>query len=112
MCLLIAEVILFGAGLYLAITGKMPPSIAGKGYNAEGSQVRLIGVILALPLPLAFCAGAAIGFINSDLLSFASLLEMVMVLGAALIAAVMIRQVRKPIDTGQAPIQNIEPNKE
>jgi hypothetical protein len=111
MCLLIAELLLFGTGLYLAISGKMPPSIAGKGYSAEGSTVRVIGVILALPLPLAFCTGVVMGIIDPELVNYAAILEGAMVLGSAIIAMVMIRQVRKPIEASQAPaaIQNIEP---
>jgi hypothetical protein len=33
--ILIAEILLFVSGLYVAISGKMPSWIAGKGYKAE-----------------------------------------------------------------------------
>jgi hypothetical protein len=108
--LLIAELALFGAGVYLAITGKMASWIAGKGYMAEGGQVRLVGLILALPLPLAFCAGFAIGIIDPDLLGSITVVEFGLVIISAVIALVMIRKIRKPI--ASAPVDataNIEP---
>ena len=94
--LFIAEILLFGTGLYLAATGKAGAWIAGKGYTAEGGQVRLAGVLLALPLPLAFCAGIAIGLMAPDQLGIVSFIEIAMVLGSAVIAAIMLRGVRKP----------------
>lgn len=108
--LLVAELLLFGTGLYLAITGKAGAWIAGKGYSVEGGQARLAGVILALPLPLAFCAGIVIGIIDSDLLFAVSLIELLMVIGSAIIATVTIRNARKPMaNTPPVAAPNIEP---
>lgn len=108
--LLVIELVLFGAGLYLAITGKMASWIAGKGYAAEGGQVRLVGLILALPLPLAFCAGIAVGIIDSSLLGSMTVIEFSMVIISALVAIFMIRKIRKPIAAAPvAPTATIEP---
>lgn len=94
--LLIAEILLFGSGLYLAITGKAGAWIAGKGFTAEGSQVRLAGVVLVLPLPIAICAGIAIGLIAPDQLIIASIIEILLVIGSAILSTIMLRKVRKP----------------
>jgi len=108
--LLILEIVLFGAGLYLAITGKAASWIAGKGYKAEGGNVRLAGVILAIPLPLAFCAGFVIGIIDPDMLGFASAIEIGAVIISGIIASVMIRKARKPEGVAEVtPPANIEP---
>ncbi|MFZ5855543.1 MAG: hypothetical protein ACOYZ6_01825 [Chloroflexota bacterium] len=108
--LLVLELLLFGTGLYLAATGKAAAWIAGKGYKAEGGNVRLAGVILAIPLPLAFCAGFAIGIIDPDLLGFASAIEIGAVIISAIVASVMIRNARVPEVTAEAnPPVNIEP---
>lgn len=108
--LLVIELVLFGAGLYLAITGRMASWIAGKGYSAEGGQVRLVGLILALPLPLAFCAGIAVGIIDPSLLGSVSIVEFGMVIISAIVAILMIRKIRKPIAAAPAdPTATIEP---
>jgi hypothetical protein len=108
--LIIVELLLFGTGLYLAITGKAGAWVVGKGYSAEGNQVRLAGVVLVLPLPLAFCAGVVIGLIDSDLLFAVTLIELLMVIGSAVIAMVMLRGVRKPIGSNPPVVPpNIEP---
>jgi hypothetical protein len=107
--LLIAELVLFGAGLYLAITGKMASWIAGKGYTAEGGQVRLTGLILALPLPLAFCAGFVIALIDPDLISSITVVEFLLVIISAVVAMIMIRKIRKPIASAVDPTATIEP---
>jgi hypothetical protein len=93
--LFIAEILLFGTGVYLAATGKAGAWIAGKGYTAEGGQARLAGVILALPLPLAFCAGLVLGLFAPDQLGLATFIEIAMVLGSAIIATIMLRRIRK-----------------
>ncbi len=106
----IAELALFGAGVYLAVTGKMASWIAGKGYSAEGGQVRLVGLILALPLPLAFCAGFVIGIIDPSQIGSVTVVEFGLVIISAVIALIMIRKIRKPIivEPVNSPV-NIEP---
>lgn len=108
--LFVLEIVLFATGLYLAITGKAAAFIAGKGYKAEGGNVRLAGVILAIPLPLAFCAGFVIGIIDPDMLGLASAVEIGAVILSAIVASVMIRNARKPEVAAEAvPPANIEP---
>lgn len=108
MCLLIAEIILLVAGIYAIITAKLPSWFVGKGYYAEGPQVRVLGILLAIPLPLAFCSGLVLGIVDPELLTYASIIEIVSTLGVALIAVVMLRQIRKP----EQPTQAIETKQE
>jgi hypothetical protein len=102
--ILIAEILLFAAGLYVAISGKMPSWIAGKGYKAEGGNVRLIGLLMLSPLPAAFCVGVVLGLLSPDNITYASIIEIVLVLGIAILSAFMIRNVRQP-ETPSAPPQ-------
>ncbi|MEW6239235.1 MAG: hypothetical protein AB1564_00305 [Chloroflexota bacterium] len=78
--------------------------------SAEGNQVRLAGVVLVLPLPLAFCIGVVAGIVDPDLIIVASLIEFVMVIGSAIIATFILRGARKPVGiTPPVPPANIEP---
>jgi len=107
--LLFAEIFLFAVGLFLAATGKAGAWVAGKGFAAEGGKVRLTGVILALPLPLAFCAGLVIGIIDSNLVGIVGFFEIAMVIGSAVIAIIMLRNARKPVDAPVTTPTNVEP---
>jgi predicted ABC-type sugar transport system permease subunit len=51
---------------------------------------------MAAPLPLAFCAGLTLGLIDPELVTYASILEIILIVGAALIAVVTLRNIRKP----------------
>lgn len=57
MILLIIEVMLFFAGLWTVVTGKLPAIVLGTKYSIEGIGARLVGLLIALPLPVAFMAG-------------------------------------------------------
>lgn len=104
MCLLIAEVIFLFAGIYAIVTAKLPSWFVGKGYYAEGPQVRVLGIVMAIPLPLAFCAGFVLGIIDPELVTYASILEVVSMLAVSLIAVFTLRSIRKP----EPPPQVIE----
>jgi hypothetical protein len=108
MCLLIAEIIFLIAGIYAVATAKLPSWFVGKGYIAEGSQVRVLGVLLCIPLPLALCSGFVLGMLDPDLVTYASMIEVVSTLIVALIAVFMLRQIRKP----EQPPQVIEMKQE
>jgi len=102
------EILLFGMGLYAAITAKLPSWFVGKGFIAEGNPVRLLGVLMITPLPVAFCAGFTLAIIDSELVKFAAILEGFLVFAAALIVALSLKNIRKPITPSQGMEQNIQ----
>lgn len=106
--LFIVEILFFIMGLYALFAAKLPSWFVGKGYIAEGSQVRVLGIIMAAPLPVAFCAGFTLGIINPDYVGIASAIEIVMILAAALIVVFSLRNIRKP----ELPPQVIETKQE
>jgi hypothetical protein len=106
--LFIVEILFFIMGLYALFAAKLPSWFVGKGYYAEGSQVRVLGILMAAPLPVAFCAGLVLGMIDPDLIGIASVIEIVMILAAALIVVFTLRNIRKP----EQPPQVIEMKQE
>ncbi len=58
MCLFIFEIALFITGLIALITAKFP---LNKGVMLLGPKARIAGVLLMLPIPLAFGIGLIIG---------------------------------------------------
>lgn len=92
MLLLILEIVMFGTGLYALFTGKLPQVISGKKYRVEGTAARIIGAICAAPLPLAFMVGLVLGIVaGEDLLFVGTIVEIVLVIGAAIAASLMSR---------------------
>ncbi len=83
MCLLILEIIMLIVGLIGLIGGKL----SLRGFPMEGKRARIAGLILALPLPLAFGAGLLIGVListsalPSSAASTASGIELIITLG-------------------------------
>ena len=106
--LFILEIVFFFLGIYAAITGKLQSWFVGKGYYAEGSTVRMLGIVMAAPLPLAFCAGVVIGLIDPDYIWIGSAVEYIAIIGAAIIVVVTLRNIRKP----EQPVQVIETKQE
>jgi ABC-type bacteriocin/lantibiotic exporter with double-glycine peptidase domain len=92
-------------GIYGLITAKLPAWFVGKGYYAEGSQVRMLSALMIVPLPLAFCAGLTLGIIDSDLIWIGSAIEIVAIIAAAIVVSVTLKKIRKPIESAQI-IQN------
>jgi hypothetical protein len=97
MCLLMAEILMLIGGLYALIAGRIKLSNA---ISLEGWQARIAGIILMVPLPLAFLTGALIGvLINTgalppDVLGYASIIDILLVVGAlaaALIYALIVQ---------------------
>src|SRR5690349_7988797 len=99
--LFILEIVFFGMGIYGLITAKLPSWFVGKGYYAEGNEVRLLSGLMIVPLPLAFCAGVTLGMIDPDSIWIASAIEVVAIIAAAIIVAVTLRKIRKPLDVPQ-----------
>lgn len=106
--LFIVEILFFGMGVYGLITAKLPSWFVGKGYIAKGGAVRLLSLLMIFPLPTAFCAGFVLGLINSDYVWIASALEIFMILVAAIIVTVTLKNIRKPEQPLQAPNQGIQ----
>jgi hypothetical protein len=106
MCLLILEIIMLIVGLIGLIGGKL----SLRGFPMEGKRARIAGLIMALPLPLAFGAGLLIGVlisagvIPSSAASAASAIELVITLGC-LGGAFLYAYLTKP-----APGSNIPPS--
>jgi hypothetical protein len=99
--LFILEIIFFGMGIYALITAKLPSWFVGRGYYAEGNEVRLLAALMIAPLPLAFCAGFTLGLIDPDSIWIASAIEAVSIIAAALIVTITLRKIRKPVEVPQ-----------
>ena len=110
----IIEVAFLIAGLYALFTAKMPSWIVGKGYKAEGNNVRLIGALMAALLPGALCIGFTVGvvsgFANFDPTIWVGVLEFITVITVAIIATVVLRNIRVPDQPAETSFNNnIEP---
>lgn len=100
--LFVVEILFFFMGLYAIFAAKLPSWFVGKGYIAEGNPVRVLGLVMAAPLPVAFCAGFALAIIDPDIAGFATVLEIVLILAAVLITIFTLRNIRKPEQPPQA----------
>ena len=101
--LFIVEILFFIIGIYALIAAKLPAWFVGKGYIAEGNQVRLLSILMIAPLPVAFCAGFTLGIIDPDLIWVASAIEFVSIIAAAIIVAVTLRKIRVAEPSVQIP---------
>jgi hypothetical protein len=99
--LFILEIVFFIMGLYALINAKLPSWFVGKGFYAEGKEVRLLSILMIAPLPLAFCAGIAIGIIDPDSIWIGSVVEFIAIVAAAIIVAVTLQRIRKPVEAPQ-----------
>ena len=62
--LIVLEILFFIFGLYAIVTTKLPAFLVGGGnYKIEGPNVRILGLLLALPLPVAFIGGLLLGLL-------------------------------------------------
>ncbi len=91
--LLILEIAMLVGGIWAIISGRVPSFLVGGGkYQVEGLVARLIGVVLLLPIPVVLLGAFAIGFfLGEDSSGYATLLEIVVVAGAALLAVILVR---------------------
>ncbi len=98
MCALIAELMMLVGGLYALFTGKLKLT---KGMSLEGRRARIAGLFLASPLPLAFLAGLALGFLvqvdilPADVTAYSVLIELGLIL-FGLIGAVVYARATEP----------------
>lgn len=90
--LLVLEILFFITGAWALITGNIPSRLFkvlfGKGnYQAESGRVRMIGLLLAAPLPIALVVGFVAGALfGGEAICVASLLEFVSIIAVALVA--------------------------
>jgi hypothetical protein len=87
MILLIIEVVMFFSGLWALATGKLPAIVLGTKYSIEGMGARIVGGLLALPLPVAFMAGLILAIVLGEKASGLSTVIQLVTLVVALMAA-------------------------
>lgn len=97
--LLIIEIAMLIGGIYAIVTGKVPGILIGGGsYEVNGSTARVFGVLWVLPLPVVFIAAVILSmFMGEAGTGYAAILELVTVLGIAVLSVVMLRVVGKPV---------------
>ena len=98
--LLIVEIAMLIGGIWAIVAGKVPSFLVGGGkYQVEGIVARLFGVLLILPLPVAFLGAVVLALLfGEDSIGYAALLEIVTVLGVAVLAVVLVRVVGKRVE--------------
>jgi hypothetical protein len=104
--LLILEIAMFVGGIYAIFSAKVPSFLVGGGnYQVEGTTARLFGVLLILPMPIAFIGGIILALLfGKDATSYAVILEVAIVLGVAIIATVFARVAGKRVE----PVNDVE----
>lgn len=105
--ILAIEILFLIAGLYATFTAKLPSWFVGKGYKAEGSKVRLLGILMAATLPIVFCGGFVLG-VASGIAEFdptapVTIFEIGYVIIVAIIVTVVVRNIRVPESTATPP---------
>jgi len=110
--ILIIEIAFLIAGLYALFTAKMPAWIVGKGFKAEGRNVRILGGLMAAVLPGIFCMGFTLGVAGGiggfDPSGWITGLEILVVIIAAIVVTLVLRNIRIP-DVPADPAANVEP---
>ncbi|MBW8012207.1 MAG: hypothetical protein FVQ83_13385 [Chloroflexi bacterium] len=105
MLTLILELAMLAGGIYAVFSGKMPAFlIGGSKRRLNDTTARLIGGLLIMPFPFAlFVAFAFNSFYGEDGLSYASIIELVVVFSAALLAVILVRVLGKPLGDVAGP---------
>lgn len=98
---LIIEILMLITGIWAIATGKVPSFLFGGGkYQIEGLNARLFGILLVLPLPLAFLGATILVLLfGEDGAGFATLLEIGIVIGVGVLALILGRVIGQPVDT-------------
>ena len=109
MCTLIAEILMLIGGLYALIAGKVKLT---KNLRLEGWRARVVGLILAAPMPLALLIAILLGLLvgagtlPQSALDYAGIIDLVLVL-LALVAVVIfgyaVRPKPAPVDEPEQP---------
>ena len=102
--LLLVELLMLICGIWAIATGKLPRLLfGGSQYTAEGRKVRLLGVLLVLPIPLAI-----LGTVLLDLLfgmqcsGCDALLELFIVGAVGFASLIVFRAIRQPVAKSNA----------
>jgi len=104
--LLIVEIAMLIGGIYAIATARVPGFLIGGGkYQVEGTTARLFGVLLILPLPIAFIGGFILALLfGEEGTGYAVILELVTVFGVAILSVVLTRVLGKQV----APVNDVE----
>jgi len=104
--LLIIEIAMLIGGIYAIVSAKVPSFLVGGGkYQIEGMTARLFGVLLVLPLPIAFFGGVILILLTGEEGTFyATMLEIGTVFVVSLLVVVLTRVVGKRVE----PTSDIE----
>jgi hypothetical protein len=104
--LLFIEIALLVCGIYSIFSAKVPSFIVGGGkYQVEGMAARLFGVLLILPLPIAFIGSFLfVLLLGNEGTGYAIILEIVTVLVVAISAIVLVRIIGKRVE----PVTTVE----
>jgi hypothetical protein len=96
---LIIEVLFLIFGLWALFTGRLPAFLFGGGkYRIEGPLVRGLGVLMLMPLPIAVVLGVVTMMaFGPDALSYATLLEVGMLVLVMVAGLIVVYRVRQPI---------------
>jgi hypothetical protein len=104
--LVVIEVALFAAGLSPLTTGRLPRWLLRRSQRQpSGATVRWLGLILILPFPIAFVGGIALNERLGDRGTvYAMIVEIVVLVAAALSAALVLRRIRRQTSAqGEGP---------
>src|SRR5262245_23118305 len=91
----IIEIILFFAGIWTIFNAKLPLFISGPQYQVEGANARLLGLILLLPLPIAFIANFILSLFldKGTALGSAILVEILVVIVVLVTIRILVRRI-------------------
>lgn len=104
--LLIIEIAMFIGGIYTVIYEKLPSLLLGGGkYSVDGLIVRLIGILMLVPFPVAILSDAMIKqFFGGTGAGYDLILEILVILSVAILSTVLIRVLGQKIE----PVNEIE----
>ena len=104
--LLIIEIGMLIAGVWAIATARLPSwLLGGSKYEYEGRGVRWLGLILVLPLPVAFIGGVVLGLLFGEQgTGYAFILEIAIVVVVLVAAIIVGRFIRQPatVSAGEA----------
>jgi hypothetical protein len=94
---MIIELVMFFSGLWAVISGKLPSIVLGTKYSIEGTAARIIGILLILPLPIAFMAALILAFVGGleQAGGLVTLIQIVTIIIALIAARIISYRVRK-----------------
>jgi hypothetical protein len=99
---LLLELLFLVAGLWLIISGKIPmglfKALFGKGlYITTPSQARLLGILLASPLPVVIVVSAILrALFGGEGVFYAIVFEIGYLFVVAIVSIVLARRIRQP----------------